>query len=144
MGTFSPTSCSELQFTAEVTSLLRSSLLLENLQEWRLLREMCTDCPYCEEVFLMSRLSKPRSAFPHRAGASAPSSLGGFLLNLLQLLILFVYLKTQNGCCVLCGLTSVKSVLLGGKNTNCGCEFKLMINKTRMGPNMYLRCCFNR
>lgn len=51
---------------------------------------MSTDCPYCEEDFLISGLNKPRSAFPHRSGALAPSSLGGFLLNLLQFINTFI------------------------------------------------------
>lgn len=35
------------------------------------------------------------------------------------------------------------AVLLEGENTDCECEFKLMINKIRMGPNIYLICYFN-
>lgn len=107
--TFSPTSCSE-SIDYEITSLLRSSLLLENLQEWRLLREMCTGSPYCEEIFLISRLNKPRFASPHRAGAPAPSSPGGFLLNLLQFIETFVVFESPKLDAVFCVVLQVSSL----------------------------------
>lgn len=98
-----------------VTSLLRSSLLLENLQEWRLLRETCSDCPYSEEVFSISGQNKPRSSSPHRAGAPTPSSLGGFLLNLLQFINIFIVFedpKLDALFCVVLKLSGLLTVFL--------------------------------
>lgn len=61
--------------------------------------------------FLISRLNKPRSASPHRAGTPAPSSLGGSLLNLLQFINTFIVFEASKLSAVFCVVLQVSSLL---------------------------------